>query len=105
MKVITDSIHKSFVMIEKVTLQVKTNLVLLDKGLSKYATGRILSGPDKGKIVIYLTYDQIEIEDFGTKILLVNLQHVLCEVEPEDHEEVVVVNKYTEKQEPWLNLK
>lgn len=104
MRVIEESIHQAYVMVEKVVIRIKTNLELPDTNSMKYCTGIVLSGERKGKYVVYLSYDQIEINDFSRKILLVPVNHVLCEVEPEENEEVVAPVKFARKEEPWLNL-
>lgn len=104
MRVIEDSIHQAYTMVEKVAIRIKTNLELPDTNGMKYSTGRVLSGEKKGSYVVYLSYDQIEINDFSRKILLVPSNHVLCAVEPEENEEVVTPITLPRKDEPWLNL-
>ena len=52
-----------------------------------------------------MSYDQIEIDSFEKKLVLVPTLHVICQVEPEEHEEAVDPYALPVKKEPWLNLK
>ena len=104
MKVVPDSIHKGYVMLKKVAIQQKSNLVLLQNTVSRAALGRVIHGEMAGKIVMYLVYDQIEVDELLQKVLLVPVQHILCEIEPEEFEDVTEISKYEPKPEPWLNM-
>ena len=105
MKIITESVSPQYTLIERKVIQIKTKLLIPEQKLAKYATGLAISGEHKGNLVLYMSYDQIEIDSFEKKLVLVPTLHVICQVEPEEHEEAVDPYALPVKKEPWLNLK
>lgn len=104
MKIVPESVNPHYTLIERKVIQIKTNLYVPEQKLTKYSTGQALNGEHKDKIVLYMSYDQVEIDSFDKKYILVPTHHVICEVEPEEHEEVSDPFNLPKKSEPWHNL-
>lgn len=107
MRVVPSSINPNYTLIEKKVIQIKTTLHLPEQKVCKYATGKALTGEHKDKIVLYISYDQIEINSISNRfkpLFLVPTPHVMCVVEPEDDEHVTDPINLPEENEPWMNL-
>ena len=107
MKIVHESVNPNFTLIEKVTFAPKAKegekrLILPEDRYFKHAYGKCLNGEKKDKIVMFLTYDVIELPK--ADIVLIPSQHILCEVVCEDWEEAIQPSKIQVATEPWINL-
>jgi len=72
MKILNDTIQEHFVLVEEKIIRTKTDLIMLeDRRNIKNGIALVLSGENEGKLMVYLKYDQIEVENQGKKHYLV----------------------------------
>jgi len=106
MKIVHESVNQHYTLIEKVNFVPKAKdgrrLILPEERHFKHAYGKCLNGERKDKLVMFLTYDIIELPK--ADIVLIPSQHILCEVVCEDWEEALTPQAITVQEEPWLNL-
>ena len=105
MKILNDTIHEHFVLVEEKIIRTKTDLIMLeDRRNIKNGIALVLSGENEGKLMVYLKYDRIEVENQGKKHYLVPKHHLLCEVEIEESETAIDANSqidYVDKGGDW----